>query len=184
MRVFTRGKAREFATELTEAQTKEVLEQLRKEAREGSDSARRIIQEWDAPTRQAVRAPWGRQVRQRSDIDWDYVRPEGTSLAGQTNRAAAQQGYAPVRINPQTGKVDDVVLHHSLDDPRGTVIQTWRSSHTLFHQTIAREPNPWRQQRPDWTQAWQREQSAYWRWRSGAYNPPPQPRLRLPGDPQ
>ncbi|MHC4401735.1 MAG: hypothetical protein ACYTG0_18850 [Planctomycetota bacterium] len=137
-----------------------------------------------AATRRAVRTPWGRQVRQRSDIDWDFVRPEGTPLAGQTNRAAAQQGYAPVRIDPQTAKVDDVVLHHALDDPRGTVIETWRSSHTRFHQTIGREPNPWRQQRPDWAQAWQREQSAYWRWRTGAYNPPPQPRLRLPGDPQ
>jgi hypothetical protein len=59
-----------------------------------------------APSRvAAVRAPWGRRIRQRSDIDWDFVRPEGTTFAGQTNRAAAQQGYSPVRINPRVGYV-------------------------------------------------------------------------------
>jgi hypothetical protein len=130
-----------------------------------------------------VTTPWQRRVYQRTDIDWDMVRPEGVEFAGETNAAAARRGYAPVRINPETGKPDDVVLHHALDDPRGAVIETWRSSHTRFHNTVSREPNPWRQLRPDWAEAWQREQSAYWRWRTGQYNPAPQPSLRLPGDP-
>jgi RHS repeat-associated protein len=143
--------------------------------------------------RTPVTTPWQRRVYQRADIDWDLVRPEGAQLAGMTNRAAARQGYAPGRVNPQTGRWEDTVLHHSLDDPRGAVIETWRSSHTRFHNTIRRGPNdfnefmgqsrPWRELRPDWADAWQREQSAYWRWRTGQYNPQPQPRLRLPGDP-
>jgi hypothetical protein len=120
--------------------------------------------------------PWQRRAYQRPDIDWDFVRPEGT------NRAASRQGYTPARINPVTGRVDDLVLHHALDDPRGAVIETWRSTHTRFHQTTGREPNPWRLERPDWAAAWQREQSAYWRWRTGTYNPTPTHRLRLPGD--
>jgi RHS repeat-associated protein len=129
-----------------------------------------------------ITTPWHRNVYQRGDVNWDFVRPAGVPLSGQTNRAAARLGYTPVRINPNTGRVDDLVLHHALDDARGAVIETWRSSHTKFHNTIGRQTNAWRLENPSWADAWQREQSAYWRWRTGVYNPPSQPSLRLPGD--
>lgn len=48
---------------------------------------------------------------------------------------------------------------------------------------MTREPNPWRSKRPDWARAWNNEQAAYWRWRTGAYDPPPIDVFRLPGDP-
>jgi len=130
-----------------------------------------------------AQTPWRRRVYQRPDldIDWDFVRPEGTSLSGKTNWEAATQGYAPGRVNPATGKWDDIVLHHANQDPRGAVIETWRSTHARVpHQMDP--PGPWRQSNPEWAQAWQREQAAYWRWRTGEYNPPPTDRLRLPGD--
>ena len=140
----------------------------------------------------SVTTPWQRRVWQRADIDWDFVRPQGVAMAGKTNLEAAMRGYSPVRINPATGKVDDVVLHHALDDPRAGAIETWRSSHSRFHQKIGRDANDfnefkgqnesWRRLRPEWAQAWTREQSAYWRWRTGQYNPPPTSGLTLPGD--
>jgi hypothetical protein len=137
--------------------------------------------------------PWHRQVYQRLNIDWALVRPAGTRLAGMTNRAAARMGYAPGRINPLTGKWDDVVLHHALDNPRGALIETWRSSHTRFHNTIGRAANDfnefsglsssWRTLRPTWADAFSGEQHGYWAWRMGARpNLPVRPRLLLPGD--
>jgi len=127
-------------------------------------------------------APWQRRVYQRSDIDWDFVRPTGTSLAGRTNREAAAKGYAPVRVNPQTSRIDDVILHHTNQDPRGAVVELWRSTHGSVPHKMD-PPGSWRQTNPEWAKAWQREQSAYWRWRAGEYNPAPTDRLRLPGDP-
>jgi YD repeat-containing protein len=124
-----------------------------------------------------VTTPWQRAVYQRSDIEMDLVRPDGL-----TNQQAVRQGYSPMRVNPETGKWDDVVLHHLNDDPRGGLAEVWRSTHGRYHQTVAREPNPWRTQRPDWARAWNNEQSAYWRWRSGAYKPQPTDSFRLPGD--
>jgi hypothetical protein len=121
--------------------------------------------------------PWQRTVHQRSDIDWELVRPDGL-----TNLQAARRGYTPKRVNPETGKWDDITLHHLNDDPRGGVVEVWRSTHGRFHKTMSREPNPWRTERPDWAIAWDNEQSAYWRWRTGAYTPAPTLKLRLPGD--
>ncbi len=143
----------------------------------------------DAPNRGAAvqqtwtktRTPWQRVVYQRNDIDWDFLRPEGTSLAGKTNWEAATQGYAPVRLNPGTGKVEDAVLHHMNQDPRGGVAELWRSTHGKVPQKMD-PPGPWRQIKSEWDKAWRREQPAYWRWRSGEYNPPPTDKLRLPGD--
>jgi RHS repeat-associated protein len=125
--------------------------------------------------------PWQRRVYQRSDIDWDFVRPQGVPLAGKTNWEAAVQGYAPGRINPVTGKWDDVILHHAGQNPRGAAVEFWRSSHGRVPHGMD-PPGPWRRTRPDWAAAWQREQSAYWRWRTGEYSPPPTDRLILPGD--
>jgi hypothetical protein len=122
--------------------------------------------------------PWQRNVHQRSDIDWELMRPDGL-----TNSQAARRGYSPMRKNPQTGKWDDITLHHLNDDPRGGLVEVWRSTHGRFHKSISREPNPWRTERPDWANAWNNEQSAYWRWRTGSYNPQPTSKLQLPGDP-
>jgi hypothetical protein len=107
---------------------------------------------------------------------------EQFATIGLTNLEAAQAGYAPGRIDPTTGSWDDVVLHHMLDDPRGDVIQAWRSDHSAYHQMIARDSNYWRELNPAWAEAWRREVPAYWKWRTGAYNPPMQTILRLPGD--
>jgi hypothetical protein len=118
-------------------------------------------------------------VYQRSDIDWEFVRPEGLPKAGMTNLQAARRGYAPVRMNPRTQKIEEVVLHHAYESPRGAVIETWRSTHG---RKLHRMGNRWRKARPDWAEAWRKEQRGYWRWRTGAYNPPPTDRLYLPGD--
>ncbi len=48
--------------------------------------------------------PWQRQVFRRNDIDWALVRPEGAPRAGLTNWDAARLGYAPGRLNPETGR--------------------------------------------------------------------------------
>jgi hypothetical protein len=125
--------------------------------------------------------PWQRRVYQRSDIDWNLVRPEGVERAGLTNRRAAEQGYAPVRIDPDTGKVDLVTLHHANQDPRGAVVELWRTTHGRVPHKMD-PPGNWREARPDWASAWNDEQSAYWRWRTGVYNPTPTNRLLLPGD--
>ncbi len=125
-------------------------------------------------------APWQRKAYQRSDIDWDYVRPEGAIMAGKSNWEAAELGYAPVRINQKTGKIEDLILHHINEDPRGAIVETWRTMHSRkpFHNF----DNKWRKARADWADAWRREQSAYWRWRTDRYNPLPTDKLRLPGD--
>jgi hypothetical protein len=129
-----------------------------------------------------VMAPWQRKVFQRPDIDWYAIRPPGVPMAGKTNWEAAVRGYAPGRVNPANGKWDDVILHHANQDPRGAVIETWRSAHgRVPHQMDP--PGSWRQTNPEWAKAWLREQAAYWRWRTGEYNPTPTDRLRLPGDP-
>ena len=135
-----------------------------------------------SPSRWVKRTtPWQRRVYQRGDINWSAVRPEGTSLAGKTNWEAAAQGYAPGRINPRTGKWEDVVLHHANQDPRGAVAEMWRSTHgKVPHQMDP--PGAWRKSNPTWAEAWRRETSAYWRWRTGEYNPAPTDKLRLPGD--
>ncbi len=133
---------------------------------------------WNAASRfSATTTPWQRIVHQRSDIDWELVRPNGL-----TNSQAARRGYTPMRLNPVTGKWDDITLHHLNDDPRGGVVEVWRSTHGRFHKTMSRQPNPWRTERPDWANSWNNEQSAYWRWRTGVYSPQPTTKLRLPGD--
>jgi RHS repeat-associated protein len=131
-----------------------------------------------SPKFSRTRTPWKRSVHQRFDIDWDLIRPDGIS-----NSLAARRGYSPMRVNPTTGKWDDVVLHHLNDNPRGGIVEVWRSTHGRFHRQMSRGPNPWRSERPDWARAWNNEQSAYWRWRTGAYDPPPIDVFRLPGDP-
>jgi hypothetical protein len=89
--------------------------------------------------------------------------------------------------------MDDVILHHVLDDPRGAVVETWRSSHTRYHNSIGRSPNdfneflgqtrPWRELRPEWVEAWNNEVHGYWAWRTGSRpNTPIRSRLTLPGD--
>jgi len=128
-----------------------------------------------------VETPWKRLAHQRSDIDWDIVRPEGTELAGMTNWQAARKGYSPGRYNPNTGKWENIILHHGGQDPRGAVFELWRSTHgSVPHQM--NPPGPWRKEHPDWATAWKNEQSAYWRWRTGAYSPEPTDKLYLPGD--
>jgi hypothetical protein len=129
-----------------------------------------------------VTAPWQRKVFQRPDIDWYAVRPPSVPMAGKTNWEAAVRGYTPGRVNPANGKWDDVILHHANQDPRGAVIETWRSAHGRVPHGMD-PPGAWRQTNPEWAKAWQREQAAYWRWRTGEYNPLPTDRLRLPGDP-
>jgi YD repeat-containing protein len=120
--------------------------------------------------------PWQRIAYQRKDIDWDFVRPEGAERAGLTNWEAAKAGYAPVRASAD-GRIDLVVLHHLNEDPYGAVAELWRTTHgAVPHQMEI----PWRQWRPDWAVAWGREQSAYWRWTTGKYNPTPTERLPLP----
>jgi RHS repeat-associated protein len=120
--------------------------------------------------------PWQRKVYKRSDINWDLKRPDGL-----TNWQAARKGYAPMRKNPRTGKWEDITLHHANQDPRGAVVEVWRSTHGKApHQMDP--PGNWRKARPDWDRAWRDEQSAYWRWRTGAYDPPPTDKLYLPGD--
>ncbi len=131
-----------------------------------------------------TKTPWQRSVYQRAEaeIGWDFVRPAGTrDLPGVTNLVAARRGYAPVRINPETGRIDELVLHHLNQAPRGSVVEVWRSTHGRIPH---RMEVYWRKWRPDWATAWKNEKSAYWRWRTGRYNPPPTDRLYLPGDPR
>ena len=129
--------------------------------------------------------PWQRTVIERPGmIDWNFVRPSGAPKAGLTNFEAARLGWAPGRINPETGSWDPVALHHILDDPRGPVMQTWLSDHSAFHQIVSRASNPWRTMNPAWADAWSDEVPAYWQWRTGRYNPPVQSKLWLPGDPR
>jgi RHS repeat-associated protein len=128
-----------------------------------------------------INTPWRRRVYQRADIDWDMVRPRGSRAEGMSNWQAARKGYAPVRLNPDSGKWEDVILHHANQDPRGPAVELWRSTHGRVPHRMD-PPGPWRKERPDWAKAWQNEQSAYWRWRTGAYDPPPTTRLLLPGD--
>jgi hypothetical protein len=126
------------------------------------------------------RTPWQRTVYQRSDIEWNLIRPQGVERAGITNRQAAAEGYAPVRINCK-GDPEKIFLHHLNQDPRGGVAEMWSSTHGKVPHKMD-PPGNWRVQRPDWAAAWNDEQSAYWRWRMGTYNPKPTERLRLPGD--
>jgi hypothetical protein len=132
---------------------------------------RGVISRWSKIT-----TPWKRNVFQRSDIDWDFIRPDGL-----TNWQAARKGYTPMRLNPSSGKLEDVVLHHLNQNARGSVVELWRSTHgKLSHKMDP--PGSWRKIRFDWKKAWENEQSAYWRWRTGAYNPKPTDKLYLPGD--
>ncbi|MBI2839109.1 MAG: Ig-like domain-containing protein, partial [Acidobacteria bacterium] len=158
------------------------LEELGPASGVGQGSATRSFSGRTASARWShATTPWQREVYQRADIDWDLVRPQGAALAGKTNWEAATRGYSPGRINPSTGKWDDVVLHHANQDPRGSVVELWRSCHgAVPHQMDP--PGPWRKENPAWADAWRREQAAYWRWRTGTYNPARTDRLRLPGD--
>jgi hypothetical protein len=95
---------------------------------------------------------------------------------------AAQAGWSPVRPKPGSKRgFEDVVLHHLNQDPRGGVAELWRSTHGKVPHGMD-PPGNWRKANPEWAEAWRREQAAYWRWRTGEYNPPPTDRLRLPGD--
>jgi RHS repeat-associated protein len=140
-----------------------------------------------APSRGAARwtettTLWQRRVLQRGDVDWELVRPAGAPLAGKTNLEAAQAGWSPVRPKPGSKRgFEDVVLHHLNQDPRGGVAELWRSTHGKVPHGMD-PPGNWRKANPEWAEAWRREQAAYWRWRTGEYNPPPTDRLRLPGD--
>jgi len=129
-----------------------------------------------------TQTPWKRTAFQRGDIDWDLVRPTGSPLEGKTNFEAARAGWSPVRLK-EGGKrgFEDVVMHHLNQDPRGGIAELWRSTHGKVPHGMD-PPGNWRRERPDWSEAWRREQAAYWRWRAGAYNPPPTDRFRLPGD--
>jgi len=124
--------------------------------------------------------PWQRRAYQRSDIDWQLRRPQGVPMAGETNLTAASRGYAPGRMRAD-GRWDDVVLHHIGQDPRGAIAEVCRSTHGAFGHGMV-PPGNWRLANPEWARAWNRETSAYWRWRAGVYNPPPTSRLLLPGD--
>jgi hypothetical protein len=128
--------------------------------------------------------PWSRRAFQRRDIDWQFVRPEGSSLAGKTNWEAAQAGWSPLRVNPQTGALERLNLHHVNKEPGGAIVETWTRPHSFRHagdrlnargltNTKSDPLANWREDNPDWSRAWSNEQSAYWRWRTGRYNPPP-----------
>jgi len=144
-----------------------------------SDVARRVddVSKWTE-----VGTPWGRTVYQRSDIDWDFLRPEGTKMAGITNLEAAELGYAPVRLNPKTGKIDTLVLHHMNKEPGGALIEVWSSTHNKRHAVdrlagrgLTGTYDPllgWRKTNPQWDNWFRTEQSVYWRWYKGGYNPP------------
>ena len=80
------------------------------------------------------------------------------------------------------GKWDDVVLHHLNQDARDSVAEMFRTTHGRVPHKMGSLAK-WRTERPDWARAWNDEQSAYWRWRGGAYDPAPTDTLRLPGDP-
>ena len=133
-----------------------------------------IASRWNRAT-----TPWGRRAYQRSDIDWSLIRPTNHRMPGMTNQQAAERGFAPLIMNERTGRLEDVVLHHLNQDPRGAVVEIGRSLHGRASHGMEL---PWRKWRPDWAAAWRREQSGYWRWRSGAYTPPESGVLRLPGD--
>ena len=76
----------------------------------------------------SVDTPWGRRVYQRNDVDWDFIRPDGPG----TNSEAALLGYAPLRQNSK-GQTEVLVLHHFNNDPGGSVIEVWSSTHTRRH---------------------------------------------------
>ena len=131
-----------------------------------------------------VDTPWGRRVFQRGDADWAFTRPEGTSMAGLTNLEAAELGYAPVRINPRTGRIDKLVLHHLNKEPGGALAELWSSTHDLRHaadrlagrgltRTTYDPLRGWRSASPALDDAFRVEQSVYWRWYKAGYVPPP-----------
>jgi hypothetical protein len=105
-------------------------------------------------------------------------------MAGLTNREAAELGYAPIRINPNTGKIDTLVLHHMNKEPGGALTELWSSTHDLRHAAdrLAGRgiPHPtydplrgWRSSSPQLDDAFRIEQSVYWRWYKAGYVPPP-----------
>jgi len=131
-----------------------------------------------------VETPWGRGVFQRDDIDWTFVRPDGTRMAGLTNTEAAELGYAPIRINPNTERVETLVLHHVNKEPGAALTEVWSSTHDLRHAAdrLAGRglPRPtydplrgWRSASPALDDAFRIEQSVYWRWYKAGYVPPP-----------
>jgi hypothetical protein len=128
-----------------------------------------------------VEAPWGRKALQRPDVEWGSVRPKNTKhMPGITNQEAAELGYAPVRVNPDTGKIDTLTLHHLGKEPGGAVAEVWSPTHGARHRgdrAAARLgiPDPlrkWRATNPEWRKWWEVEQSVYWRWYKGGYVPP------------
>lgn len=106
-------------------------------------------------------------------------------MAGRTNLEAAREGLAPVRLNPNTARgFEDAILHHVNQNPRGAVVEVWRTSHGRVPHRMD-PPGAWRNTELGrrWANAWNAEQSAYWKWRVNAINPPLTTRLYLPGDP-
>jgi len=139
----------------------------------------------DAPNKiwSKTDTPWGRSVLRRSDVDWNYVRPDGLG----TNAQAARRGYAPIRPNAKGGH-DLLVLHHMNNDPGGSVVEVWSSTHNARHaadrlngrRIAAGDPRGvpdtllnWRDNNPQWASDWNTEQAVYWKWVQGVYTPPP-----------
>jgi hypothetical protein len=132
----------------------------------------------------AVETPWGRTVHQRGDIDWNYARPANVEMSGLTNLEAAEAGYAPVRLNPTSGKLETVILHHINKEPGGQLAEVWSSTHNLRHTSdratgkglnkTSYDPLlSWRKTNREYDAWFKTEQSVYWKWYKGKYRPPP-----------
>ncbi len=104
-------------------------------------------------------------------------------MKGLTNLEAAELGYAPIRVNPKTNKLETVILHHMNKEPGGSLVETWAKTHDLRHagdRLNARgltntKYDPllnWRTKQPEYAKWYQTEQSVYWRWYKGGYSPP------------
>lgn len=122
--------------------------------------------------------PWGRPVRQRTDIDWDLSRPDGGP--NYTNRYAAKEnGAAPYVENPRTGELEKVELHHSNQMPFGRLVEVPRGSHRpgdIDHDPLhgwrpddgPNELESWRKLHEGAEGAYNKERKNYWKWRAGA----------------
>jgi hypothetical protein len=129
-------------------------------------------------------------LRRDLQIDWNYVRPKSLGRSGGlTNFEAAVKGFAPIRVNPSTGRLEKLVLHHSNKEPGGALIGAWGKMHGRRHhgdRMTARGLNKtkydplanWRKDNPTWKKWFNDEKAVFWKWYSIGRiprTPPPMP---------
>lgn len=113
-----------------------------------------------------------------------------------TNREAAMEGYAPIRVNSD-GRVETLILHHVNKEPGGPLVEVWSNTHNRRHasdrltarglsKTVEDPLLNWRKEHPDWDAAFNDEKAVYWKWRTtpgyvpGPISMPPAIEPKLP----